>query len=329
MLLSLLLRLSSRSSSPCSRLPPLHKRTVSRVPPRSLCSFLPDKTMVGAAAVLYHYPCPDGAFAALAAHLYHSALRIPVVFFPNTVYTPLRAQDLQTDHFDAFYLLDFVGPEGFVAELCSKAKNVIILDHHKTALERLLKMGDMPSNLVQIFDMNRSGATIAYDYFTDKLRSYKLESAFVEGDHCKDVTLVPHEDLERVELLYKYIEDADIWKWSLPNSKAFSSGLNDAGIEFSVTDNPRLFEQLLALDPADVSANGARSLSAKQILIDRMIQKSFEIKLGEGKFGQCLAVKADGISKLRSELGNQLATKSLELGLRPIMVVGIVGLVHS
>ncbi|GLJ47491.1 hypothetical protein SUGI_1002500 [Cryptomeria japonica] len=41
-------------------------------------------------AVLYHYPCPDGAFAALAAHLYFSARQKPVVFFPNTVYNPIR-----------------------------------------------------------------------------------------------------------------------------------------------------------------------------------------------------------------------------------------------
>ncbi|KAL0341667.1 UNVERIFIED_CONTAM: hypothetical protein Scaly_1829300 [Sesamum calycinum] len=45
-------------------------------------------------AVLYHYPCPDGAFAALAAHLYFShspvATTSPVLFFPNTVYSPLR-----------------------------------------------------------------------------------------------------------------------------------------------------------------------------------------------------------------------------------------------
>uniref|UniRef100_A0A453PAE3 Uncharacterized protein n=1 Tax=Aegilops tauschii subsp. strangulata TaxID=200361 RepID=A0A453PAE3_AEGTS len=43
-----------------------------------------------ASAVLYHYPCPDGAFAALAAHLYFSAAALPVRFFPNTVYDPIR-----------------------------------------------------------------------------------------------------------------------------------------------------------------------------------------------------------------------------------------------
>jgi len=43
------------------------------------------------AAVLYHYPCPDGAFAALAAHLYFKATSsFSPLFFPNTVYNPIR-----------------------------------------------------------------------------------------------------------------------------------------------------------------------------------------------------------------------------------------------
>jgi len=37
---------------------------------------------------------PDGAFAALAAHLYFSAASLPPLFFPNTVYNPLRSSFL-------------------------------------------------------------------------------------------------------------------------------------------------------------------------------------------------------------------------------------------
>ena len=42
------------------------------------------------ALVLYHYPCPDGIFAALAAKLYHQATNQSVKFMPNTVYAPLK-----------------------------------------------------------------------------------------------------------------------------------------------------------------------------------------------------------------------------------------------
>lgn len=75
------------------------------------------------AAVLYHYPCPDGAFAALAAHLYFSSLSTTtsttLFFFPNTVYSPLTPRDLPLSQIDSVYLLDFVGPPGFLLHLSS------------------------------------------------------------------------------------------------------------------------------------------------------------------------------------------------------------------
>jgi len=115
-------------------------------------------------AILYHYPCPDGAFAALAAHLYFKATSLfSPLFFPNTVYNPLRffliqyllfvpfillsiivmpcvlllcrfiyvyvflslieifsAEDLPLNEISDLYLLDFVGPDGFIQEISTK-----------------------------------------------------------------------------------------------------------------------------------------------------------------------------------------------------------------
>jgi len=73
-----------------------------------------------ASAILYHYPCPDGAFAALAAHLYFSAASLPALFFPNTVYSPITAQQLPLSEIGDLYLLDFVGSPGFVQEISSR-----------------------------------------------------------------------------------------------------------------------------------------------------------------------------------------------------------------
>jgi len=137
----------------------------------------------------------------------------------------------------------------------------------------------------------------------------------------KSSSLVPEKDMQRVGLLYKYVEDADLWRWILPDSKAFSSGLKDMQIEFSYKQNQRLFEQLLALDPRSVIEKGWDSLSHKQKLIDEALEQSYEISLGNGKFGNCLATEAGNISHLRSDIGNQLASKSLDLNLRPIGAV--------
>lgn len=100
---------------------------------------------------------------------------------------------------------------------------MVILDHHKTALEAKIE----GENVVKVLDMERSGATIAYDYFKEKIL---------------DKTL--HREFERVRLLFDYIEDGDLWRWRLENSKSFSSGLKDLNIEFSFQLNPSLFEQV-------------------------------------------------------------------------------------
>ncbi|GAV83775.1 hypothetical protein CFOL_v3_27220 [Cephalotus follicularis] len=271
--------------------------------------------VVKKSAVLYHYPCPDGAFAALAAHLYFSAAATQAVFIPNTVYDPINTQHLPPHHqISNLYLLDFVGPPGFVQDISTKVGGrVIILDHHKTALEMLDDDGDAETeNVTKVLDMARSGATIAFDYFKEKLlllKDYGRESDVVD----KLVT-----DFERVRPLFQYIEDGDLWRWSLPNSKAFSSGFKDLNFEFDVRLNPSLFDQLLSLDVESVIAQGMTTLSLKQKLIQDTLDQSYEIALGGGLFGHCLAVNADTVSELRSELGHQLATKSLNSNLRGV-----------
>ncbi|XP_057804169.1 uncharacterized protein LOC131019601 isoform X1 [Salvia miltiorrhiza] len=270
-------------------------------------------TGVQKSAVLYHYPCPDGAFGALAAYLYfsHSPAFAPPLFFPNTVYSPIRAENLPLNETDTVYLLDFVGPLGFVEQLSRKVGRVVVLDHHKTALEMLGSgTSSTNGNVTTVIDMDRSGATIAYDYFKEKLLAGDV------NNHTNGAVT----EFRRVRRLFEYIEDGDLWRWRLPNSKAFSSGLKDLNLEFDATLNPSLFQQLLSLELDSVISQGMSSLEDKQKKIEKVLELSYEITLGGGAFGNCLAVNADSIQELRSELGNELALKSLKMDLRFVVL---------
>ncbi|XP_057854282.2 uncharacterized protein LOC131064217 isoform X2 [Cryptomeria japonica] len=204
--------------------------------------------------VLYHYPCNDGAFAALAAHLYHSLLALPVVFVPNSTNDPLRAEDFACKKFHTCYLLDFIGPNEFATKLSQIVNQVVVIDHHKTALDYLQPIEGCDSNIISVIDMKKSSATIAYDYFTQKL------------GHANQI-------------------------------------------------------ELLTLDPATLIAYGNLQLENREKLVQNLLNKAFKLNLGGGRFGKCLAVRADEHVNLRSELGNNLSVKSAIECLRPIGAV--------
>jgi nanoRNase/pAp phosphatase (c-di-AMP/oligoRNAs hydrolase) len=256
---------------------------------------------------LYHYPCPDGIFAALAVHLAHKGRGAAVEFRPNTVYAPLSVDALELQGTETAYMVDFSGPPGFAKELAGRAGKVVVLDHHKTAAAELTDpaLASVPSLEVH-FDMDRSGATVSYDYFQPQRLTVEQQQ------------------------LFKYIEDADLWRWQLPDSKAFTAGLASLKLEYDAQKNPAIFEQLLAQTPEGLIALGKPILAEQQRLVAEAVATAFPVSLGgaEGAsrgWGRCLAVRVgDQMASLRSQLGNALAEESQRQGLRPMAVVAYI-----
>lgn len=262
----------------------------------------------GRVLCLYHYPCPDGIFAALAVHMAHKARGLAVDWRPNTVYAPLSVADLDLQGSETVYLNDFSGGPGFARQVAQAAGRVVVLDHHKTAAAELTDPALVHScpSLEVVFDMARSGATISYDFFQ------------LEG-------LTPEQ-----QQLFKYIEDADLWRWQLPESKAFSAGLASLQLEFDARKNPAIFDQLLAQTPASLIARGRPILAEQQRLVTEAVGQAFEVRLGgaahvERDWGRCLAVTVgEELARLRSQLGNALAEESARRGLRAMGLVAYV-----
>lgn len=102
-------------------------------------------------------------------------------------YIPVRHGNPPPMHLDGkeLYFVDFCYPKPAMDELARIAKSVTVLDHH----EGIREVAEQYSG---IFDANRSGASIAWGYFHPKVRIPKLVS---------------------------YIEDGDLYKFALPNSR--------------------------------------------------------------------------------------------------------------
>ncbi len=93
---------------------------------------------------------------------------------------------------------DFSFSKNELIELDVVTKNILVIDHHKTA------EADLSDLDYAIFDMSKSGATLTYQV-------------------C--VNIINGIDLEPPELL-AYVQDRDIWEWKLTDSKEISAGIS-------------------------------------------------------------------------------------------------------
>lgn len=166
--------------------------------------------MSDTAVVLYHAHCADGFGAAYAAWkaLGDSAVYVPVQY--GQPYPPELDGGVRE-----LYLLDFSYPLETMKRLQQVASQVAVIDHHASAEEplkewnRSLPFCGRGSCHHVVFDLDQSGAVLAWEYF----------------HHGKPVP----------ELLF-YVQDRDLWRWELPDSRAVSAGLRSRPMEFQEWD---------------------------------------------------------------------------------------------
>lgn len=130
--------------------------------------------------VLYHANCLDGFGAAFAAFLRFREDDKSLCDFFAAAYGEEMPECAGRD----VYLLDFSYRRPELKELCNKAKSVTIIDHHITAQNDLEGLDKEHDNLEIIFDMEKSGAVLAWEYF-----------------HSEDMPKI-----------FLYIQDRDIWR---------------------------------------------------------------------------------------------------------------------
>lgn len=143
-------------------------------------------------SIIYHDKCSDGLMAAAVAATYFK-------YDSGIEYIGGKHGDAPPDVTGkAVYFLDFSYKKNVVQEMLKTAREIILIDHHKSALEDLQELIDNKS-IKAYTDLNRSGCSLAWDYF------------------------YPSKDKP---LIVKYIEDRDLWKFKLENTKDICKGLD-------------------------------------------------------------------------------------------------------
>jgi oligoribonuclease NrnB/cAMP/cGMP phosphodiesterase (DHH superfamily) len=208
--------------------------------------------------ILHHANCFDGTGAKYAAWCYfkEDATYIPVQYgepFPSEVKLTQNSE---------VYIVDFSYPREILEEVHSKVGLLQVLDHHKTAQEALAGLDYAE------FDMNRSGAVMAWQFFH------------------------PGKDVPQLLL---HVQDGDLWKFKMADTEAVRAALpllEGRMSEWSwVCGHRRSLNELIE--------RGNTILSANRIKIDSVVKNNVKVLPYRG-----LKAGVYNTTQLTSEIGN-------------------------
>ena len=141
--------------------------------------------------VIYHAHCTDGFGAAYAAWKCLGNRAEYYACKHGTSPPDVTGQNV--------VILDFSFSNVVTKEMIEKANNLLVIDHHKSAM---VELHDITNTH---FDMTHSGAMLSWNFF--------------------------HPGKDPPKFL-QYIEDRDLWKWELPYSKEFSAAFDMIPFDF-------------------------------------------------------------------------------------------------
>ncbi len=215
-----------------------------------------------AAVILYHKNCLDGLGGAYAAWKKFGS---EAEYMP--VYHGGEAPALEGKE---VYIIDFSYPGDILPTLEAQNKKLVVLDHHEGVRELVEKVKE------HVYDENRSGAGIAWEYFRGK---------------------------EPLPRLLAYIQDGDLWRHSLPHAREVSAYLGTMQLDFETLD------ALVAKAETEegfkeIVEKGRAFAEYREYVCQNLADQATEVQFDEYKI---LAVSAPRL--FRSELGHILAKK--------------------
>lgn len=151
--------------------------------------------------VIYHENCADGFGAAWVFHSYGDR---EYDFHPG-VYSDTPPDVEGRD----VYLVDFSYKRDVVEDMREKASRIVLIDHHKTAVEDLQPL-IVSKAIESLCSMEHSGAVLAWQWFNGLL--------------CEPPQMLLH------------IEDRDLWRFALPFTREIQACVFSHPYDFKVWD---------------------------------------------------------------------------------------------
>lgn len=218
----------------------------------------------------YHAGCPDGFGAAWA---------VWKAWGDDAEYRPCGHDDALPE--DALagaqvVFVDIAPSSETLSRLAERAAQIVVLDHHVSALERFQEEPSFENRLraqghLVHFDLEHSGAVLAWLHFHP---SAPLPS------------------------LLEYVEDMDLWRWKLPRSEEVNAALNAYPRQFDVWD------ELASTDVERLVEEGAPILRAQRVEVERILAMAHPVALG--------ARRVEGVNAVfhRAVVGHELAKRA-------------------
>lgn len=183
---------------------------------------------------IYHGNCADG-FAAAWVVWKHFAGEVD--FYPG-VYQRPPPVDLAEDRM--VIVVDFSYKREAMKKLAAVADFVLVLDHHKTAIDDL-KMLENPSDALKerLYNTTLDSPDTNWDGFRDSLDfdcDHDLYCVFTQTRSGCGLTWDFFNPGQPRPTLLNHLEDRDLWKFELPNTRELQAAAFSQPYDFDIWD---------------------------------------------------------------------------------------------
>jgi oligoribonuclease NrnB/cAMP/cGMP phosphodiesterase (DHH superfamily) len=196
------------------------------------------------AAVIYHHPCIDGSAAKWAAQRAFSwvAPKATVEYIGTNYGKPISDKVTAPTTNGGrrwVFILDFSYPREVLEELVTRPDlEVVVLDHHKTAAAALAGLE------CALFDMNKSGAVLAWEYFLEPLGEGKPPGLTLR------------------------VQDRDLWRWQYGDTKEINCLAEMAGDDFHKWEG---LHQSYRDHPNPTFKEGRKVVEYKELVVEKSL----------------------------------------------------------